>query len=237
MGIDVGFLERIAEIGRREDLFPGSSVLILGDCKFYTSWSCGNNLEDLAYFQRLFGLSRVETIDIVGNPSIRLDLQRSLPSELISQFDLVIDAGTLFWCFDVAAVLENCLSALKDRGAMIHVCALTGHFGRGYYNIHPKMFRDFYEQNGFEILSTEVRVHKQMSRLANLQKKLWEWRGRSVGSYLPISKDALFLKYADFVSMEFTDEVASEAPMLPNDALFLCAARREKRLSFVRPVP
>lgn len=237
MGIDVGFLERIAEIGRRLGLFPGCSVLILGDCKFYTPWSCENNREDLSYFKELFGLLRAETIDVAGSPSIRLDLQKPLPSELSNQFDLIIDAGTLFWCFDVAAVLENCLSMMKDRGTIIHLCALTGHFGRGYYNIHPKLFRDFYVQNGFEILSTEVRVHKQMNRLANFQRKFWDWRGRSVGSYVPIGKDALFLKNANFVSMEFTNEVAAQAPMLPNDALFLCAATREQRLAFVRPIP
>jgi len=237
MGIDAGFLDRIDQIGKREALFPDSSVLILGDCKFYTAWACGDNTRDLAHFRQLFGLGRVETVDVVGDPTIRLDLQKPLPSDLVAQFDIVIDAGTLFWCFDIAAVLQNCLSMLKDRGTMMHVCALTGHFGRGYYNIHPKMFRDFYRQNGFEVLGTEVRVHKQTSRLARLQKRLWEWRGRPVGNYFPIGKDALFLKNADFVSMEFTEELAFEAAMLPNDALFLCAAKREKRLPFVRPIP
>jgi hypothetical protein len=237
MGIDVCLLDRFAELGKRHDLFSNRSVLILGDCKFYTPWASGNNATDLLYFKELFGLARAETIDIAGDPSIRLDLQGRLPSELGGQFDVVIDAGTLFWCFDVAAVLENCLTMLKDCGDIIHVCALTGHFGRGYYNIHPKLFRDFYEQNGFEIFATEIRVHKQMSRLARLQKKLWEWKGRSIGNYLPVNKDALFLKNADFVSMEFTSETATEAPMLPNDALFLCAARRDQRVAFVRPIP
>jgi len=184
-----------------------------------------------------FGLARVESVDVAGNPSIKLDLQEQLPSELVSQFDLIIDAGTLFWCFDLASVLKNCLMMLKDRGAMIHVCALTGHFGRGYYNIHPKMFRDFYAQNGLEMLATEIRVHKQPSLVAKAQKKLWGWSGRSTGGYVPIGGHALFLKNADFVSMEFTSEATSEAPMLPNDALFLCAAKRERRSAFTRPIP
>jgi SAM-dependent methyltransferase len=237
MGIDVCLLDRFVELGKQHNLFSNRSVLILGDCKFYTPWASGNNAIDLLYFKELFGLARAETVDIAGSPSIQLDLQGRLPSELGGQFDVVIDAGTLFWCFDIAAVLENCLRMLKDRGEIIHVCALTGHFGRGYYNIHPKMFRDFYEQNGFELFATEIRVHKQMSRLARLQRKLSEWKGRSVGDYLPIGKDALFLKNADFVSMEFTPETTTEAPMLPNDALFFCAARREKRFAFVRPIP
>jgi hypothetical protein len=237
MGIDVCLLDRFAELGKQHDLFSNRSVLILGDCKFYTPWASGNNATDLLYFKELLGLARVESIDIAGNPSIRLDLQGRITSDFDGQFDVVIDAGTLFWCFDIAAVLKNCLTMLKDRGDMIHVCALTGHFGRGYYNIHPKMFRDFYEQNGFEIFATEIRVHKQISRLARLQKKLWEWKGRSVGTYLPMSKDALFLKSADFVSMEFTRETATGAPLLPNDALFFCAAHRERRSAFVRPIP
>jgi len=237
MGIDSGFLDRIAEIGRRQGIFPGGSVLILGDCKFYTPWSGGDNRGDLLRFKEQFGLSRVETVDLAGDPSLRLDLQKRFPAELESQFDMIIDAGTLFWCFDIAAVLENCLAALGDAGTIVHVCALTGHFGRGYYNIHPKMFRDFYEQNGFRMLATEVRVHKQMSRLAVLQRKIWEWRGLPTGGYVPVGKDALFLKRADFVSMEFTPDVATGAQMLPNDALFLCAAARDKRSDFVRPIP
>ena len=237
MGIDVAFLDRIAELGKGHNLFSAGSVLILGDCKFYTPWSSGDNAMDLLHFRKLFGLARVESVDVAGNPSIKLDLQEQLPSELVSQFDLIIDAGTLFWCFDLASVLKNCLMMLKDRGAMIHVCALTGHFGRGYYNIHPKMFRDFYAQNGFEMLATEIRVHKQPSLVAKAQKKLWGWSGRSTGGYVPIGGHALFLKNADFVSMEFTSEATSEAPMLPNDALFLCAAKRERRSAFTRPIP
>jgi hypothetical protein len=237
MGIDAAFLDRISELGKRDNLFRDGSVLVLGDCKFYTPWASGDNAIDLRHFQKILNLARVETIDIAGNPSIKLDLQGEVPPELVGQFDLVIDAGTLFWCFDIAAVLRNCLAMLKDRGGVIHVCALTGHFGRGYYNIHPKMFRDFYKQNGFEIVATEIRVHKQFSSLANLQRKLWEWRGLTVGTFSPIGNDALFLKDANFVSMEFTKDVATEAPMLPNDALFLCAARREKRFPFARPIP
>jgi hypothetical protein len=237
MAIDNAFLDRVAAIGVTEKIFPGGSVLILGDCNFFTSWSSGNNVLDRARFQETYNLSRVETVDISGDPSIRLDLQDPVPHELHGQFDMVIDAGTLFWCFDVPAVLENCLRMLKDRGTMTHICALTGHFGRGYYNIHPKLFKDFYEQNGFEIVSTEVRVHKQMSRLAIWQRKFWEFRGRPVGEFRRIPVNALYLRDADFVSMKFTAEVAAEAPMLPNDALFLCAARRSRRSDFVRPLP
>jgi hypothetical protein len=237
MAIDTAFLERIAEIGASERIFPGGSVLILGDCNFFTSWSSGNNVQDRLRFQEMFDLLRADTVDISGNPSIRLDLQGPVPREFEDQFDMIIDAGTLFWCFDVSAVLENCLRMLRDRGTIAHVCALTGHFGRGYYNIHPKLFRDFYLQNGFEIIGTEVRVHKQTSRLAMWQKKLWELRGRPVGGFRRIPANATFLRDADFVSMQFTEEVAFEAPMLPNDALFLCVARRSHRSDFVRPLP
>lgn len=237
MAIDTPFLERIAAIGASEGIFPRGSVLILGDCNFFTSWSRGNNAEDLRRFREAYDLGRVETVDALGTPSIRLDLQSPVPSILHDQFDMVIDAGTLFWCFDVAAVLKNCLAMLKDRGVVIHVCALTGHFGRGYYNLHPKLFRDFYVSNGFEIISAEVRVHKQTSRLAMWQKKMSEWRGRVVGEFRQIPERAFFLKDADFVSMEFTEEVAASAPMLPNDALFLFAARRVHRSEFVRPLP
>src|SRR5580698_5946813 len=100
MGIDSAFLDRLVSIGTSERIFPGGSVLILGDCKFYTPWASGDNARDRSHFQNAYRLTRLETVDIAGAPSIRLDLQEALPGALRNQFDMIIDAGTLFWCFD-----------------------------------------------------------------------------------------------------------------------------------------
>ena len=237
MGIDTAFLDRLIAIGRDEKVLPDGTTLILGDCKFYTSWASGDNAADRLHFQRSYGFSRVETVDMVGAPTITADLQQPISGGLRDQFDMIVDAGTLFWCFDVAAVLKNCFEMLRDRGIMVHLTALTGHFGRGYYNMHPTFFRDVYAQNGFEIITIEVRVHKQLSRVAKLQRKLWELRKNPVGNFKRIAENATYLRYANFVDMDFTSEVAVAAPMLPNDALILCAARRRRRQEFVRAVP
>jgi SAM-dependent methyltransferase len=237
MAIEPAFLERILHIGRRENVIPGGSVLILGDCDFLFDWAVRNAETDRRKFRELYGLSRLETIDVVGSPSIRFDLHQEAPSELRGQFDLIIDAGTIYNCFDVSSVFKNCFDLLKDTGLIIHHCALTGYFGRAYYNIHPALFKDLFEQNGFSITDMEVRVFKELSAFARWQRRWKNWRGIPTGQYKDIDERATFLKYADFVDMEFTETPASGAAMLPNDALLLCAARRRERQTFVKPIP
>src|SRR3954462_6650607 len=142
MGIDAAFFERIAAIGREQRLFPGANVAILGDFRFHTQWARGASRADLARFARELGLARVETLDIMGPPTITLDLHEPLPDTLVGQFDIVVDAGTVHCCFDVAAVLKNCLALLKQRGSIFHLSALTGYFGRAYYCFNPLLLKD-----------------------------------------------------------------------------------------------
>jgi SAM-dependent methyltransferase len=236
MAIDPFFLQRIVDIGNREKVFPGGDVLILGDCQFHTEWSTGENAADRERFRRTYKLRRVETIDITGSPSIQMDLHQDAPEALRNQFDMIIDAGTLYNCFDVASVLRNCFEMLKDEGVIIHHSALTGYFGRAYYNIHPAMFKDLFEQNDFTITNMEVRVFKELSWFAKVQRIWRTWRGIPCGQYKRIGEKSVFLRRADFVDMEFTSDVATQAAMLPNDALILCAARRSKRGHFVKPI-
>jgi len=236
MGIDTPFLERIAEIGRRENIFPGGDVLILGDCRFHTSWATGDNAIDRERFRETYGLGRVETIDIFGSPSIVMDLHQPLRPELRGRFDMVIDAGTLFCCFDIATVVENSFEMLKDDGVIVHQSGLTGYYGRCYYNFHPAMFKDLYEQNGFRVTNMEIRVFKEPTWLARLQRRYRQWRKLPVGEYTSIGA-ATFLDYADFVEMKFGEKPGATAAMIPIDALIICAARRKERREFVRPLP
>jgi len=212
-------------------------MLILGDTRFHLPWASADNAIDRERFRELCELTRVDTIDVFGKPSIHHDLHEPVPNELRNQFDMVVDDGTLFCCFDVATVLKNCFDMLKDKGVILHQAALTGYYGRCYYNIHPAFFKDVYEQNNFTILAMEVRVFKELSWRAKVQRMLRDWRGLPVGRFKPIGHSATFLRHADFVDMEFTEEPAVAAPMLPNDALVLCVARRSERQQFVRPLP
>jgi hypothetical protein len=236
MGIDTPFLERILAIGRQEGVFPGGSVLILGDCRFFASWATGDNAADRQEFKERYKLARVETIDVFGNPSIRMDLHESPPDSLRNQFDMVLDAGTLFCCFDVATVLRNCFDMMKDSAVIIHQAGLTGYFGRCYFNFHPALFRDFYEQNDFVVTNMEVRVFKETCLAAKIQRIWKTWLSRPVGDYKAIDRGS-HVSYADFVDMKFVERTDKTASMLPIDALILCAARRRMRREFLRPLP
>jgi hypothetical protein len=237
MGIDTPFLDRIVAIGRNEGMFPNGNVLILGDCRFHTSWASGDNAVDRERFREMYGLGRLETVDMFGAPSLRMDLHEPPPDHLRGQFDMVIDAGTLFCCFDVAAVLRGCFEMMKDEAIIVHLSGLTGYYGRCYYNFHPAMFRDLYEQNDFVITNMEIRVFKETCLAARLQQMWARWRRRPVGDYVRIDQSSTYVKYADFIGMEFTKEAAATPPMLPVDALILCAARRRERRAFTRPLP
>ena len=46
------------------------------------------------------GFKKVETLDINGKASLKINLQNKLPKALLSQYDFIIDSGVLFWCFD-----------------------------------------------------------------------------------------------------------------------------------------
>lgn len=237
MGIDAAFLDRIAAIGAKQGLFPGATVAILGDCRFLTSWATGDNRADLGRFAQALGLARVETLDVMGDPTIRLDLHEPLPPELTRQFDVVIDAGTAHCCFDVAAVLKNCLDMLKPQGTIFHLSALTGFFGRAYYSFNPLLFRDFYLQNGFSLLAMEARVPSAGATMPRLLRRLYQIGGRKLGAFDDLLLNGLHLEQASALTMKFGSDMTRKPSTIPNDAVIMVAARREQASPFVRPVP
>src|SRR5579871_2893198 len=133
MAIDTRTFDEIASIVRNARL-ANTRALVLGDCTFFTSWRSGDNRADLASFGRLCGFSSVDSLDISGAPTIRADFYDEVPTERREAFDLIIDAGVLYWCFDVALAWRHILDMLKPNGIMIHQSALTGYMGRGFYS-------------------------------------------------------------------------------------------------------
>jgi hypothetical protein len=125
------------------------------------------------------GFARTETLDVNGRASIDLDLHAPPPSELVEAYDCVIDAGVLFWCSDPGAALRSILAMVKQGGTIIHICAVSGHYGRGYYNVHPLLFEDFYLRNGceFELATYRPKFRPRppfgrLARLARLKNKV-----------------------------------------------------------------
>lgn len=221
VGIDAATFDEIAQA--RDTFDRPIAAVIAGDCTFHLPWRTGDNRSDLTRFAQELRLARIESVDISGQPTITADLHEPIGEGLRSAFDLVVDAGTMFCCFDVAKVWGNLLAMLKPDGVIVHIAGLTGYMGRSYYSFHPALFRDFYRANGFDILKLAVRSPRfPLSR----------WRKDD--AYRRISPDDVYLTGSD---LRFGRSLDSEASTVPNDATILCVARRVEPRPFTRAVP
>jgi len=218
----------------------GKNLCILGDCTFHFTNEALNKRCGLAEnksperatlksFSKAFNFETAVTLDINGNPTCKVDLQKSLPKDLVGKFDWVIDSGTLFWCFDIAKVWQNILLLLKPHGCVFHVDGLTGYFGRGYYSLHPRLFSDFYQQNGFNIITFAVRPRPASLNYFEKKTKKFEWK-----TFPP---SHVFLKRADKFNMEFSDKNTTDPLTVPNDAVLACFAVRIKKMPFQEVLP
>ncbi len=235
MAIDLATFDEIVA-ARGHYLNRAVTCVILGDCTFFTPWRSGDNARDLREFGSRGGFESVQTIDATGNPSIRADLQVELPRSLHGQFDMVIDAGTLYCCFDVASVWRNILSLLRPDGTIVNLASLTGHLGRGYYDLQPMLFRDFYQQNGFKITALKVRIRKHFESRSLLRRVMLRLVKPDC-NYVAIGVNDMFLNDASWRRLTFGQKPAPEAAMLPNDAEILCIARRVEHRPFTNAMP
>jgi hypothetical protein len=210
------------------------SAAILGDCAFTTNWATGDNRRDLAEFACRLNLARVETIDLAGNPTIKADITQPLPENLCAAFDMVFDIGTLYWIFDVGAAWRHLFQLLKPRGLIANYSALTGYFGRGYYNFHPRLFEELYAANGFDKVIVKVRIRKSFEEWS-LRRALFSRLHRPSKEFVTLSKGEIFLNDASWRQLKFRDKLYREATILPNDADVFCVATREMSLPFSIP--
>ena len=210
------------------------SVAILGDCAFTTDWATGDNRKDLAEFARRMNLTRAETLDVAGNPTLRVDIAAALPAELTGAFDMVLDIGTLYWVFDTAFAWRNCFVMLKARGLLAHHSAMTGYFGRGYYTFQPRLFYDLYRANGFSKITVKTRTRKFFEAGSLWRRILLRWNPPSL-KFSDVGSNGIFLNAADWRGFQFGSEASPEVAMLPNDAEILCLAVRETARPFLAP--
>lgn len=239
-GLNVGIVpqvyDEIAEARSREYGDRPIAIAILGDCTFHMPWATHDNRSDLQEFGRRLNASRAETFDLFGNPTIRLDLHGEVPVDLKGKFDFVIDAGTLFCCFNVPKAWENALNLLKSDGLILHLSGLTGYIGRSYYSFHPVLFRDFYAQNGFEI-----RYIKTLIRRFFEERSIWRRIARSMAGFTnkpkTLAENAMFLTDASWHDLEFVVGPAETPSILPADADVLCCARRVETKPFTNAMP
>ena len=161
-------------------------LLFVGDTKFYCDntdlYRIARGLEMDIYdstdpistknFGQILGFRRTDTLGLEGECSINFDLTSEPPDELLSQFDLIIDAGVLFWVFNPGTAIANLSRMASETGQIVHITALAGHFGAAYFNIHPKFFIDFYKLNEFELLTGGGARNRRISLFSQVSRKV-----------------------------------------------------------------
>ena len=236
MGLEQQDIRKLVKLRNR---YPeGTSALILGDCKFHFSRGLlaelcpGRDLEDsrdtpaLTDLAKALGFQRIDTVDLFGNPTIRFDLHSDrVPKELEGGYDWIIDAGTAYCCFNVAAVFKNILSFLRPEGCVYHHASLAGHLGRGYYSFQPMLFHDFYTQNGFDVIEMGVRVKPRSA-----DGRDFDWQ--------TVAPKQFFVASADSQQISLAEEVSGDEPrILPNNSLVMCFVKRRVRAEFKNAIP
>lgn len=115
-------------------------------------------------FFRAIGFSEVTSIDFSNyeESNVIVDLNREIPTELHSQFDLIVDGGTLEHVFHLPQVLNNLYLMLRLGGRVIHLSPASNFLDHGFYCFSPTLFWDFYSINEYEIQTAKlIRIEGQ----------------------------------------------------------------------------
>jgi hypothetical protein len=81
------------------------------------------------------------------------DLNKPIPQNLVGQYDLVWDGGTLEHVFNFPVALQNAMNLLKVGGHIFLMTPANNQCGHGFYQFSPELFfRVFSPINGFELV-------------------------------------------------------------------------------------
>jgi len=128
-----------------------------------------------SYF-RLLGFSESKSLDYSDreNADYIVDLNCDVPEDLVNQFDVIIDPGTLEHVFDLRNSLKNIFLMLREGGRIIHLSAPASNaIEHGFYMFSPTLFYDYYECNNFKI--NVLHLVKRFSRGGMLYHDFFEY--------------------------------------------------------------
>jgi hypothetical protein len=96
--------------------------------------------------------------------SVVQDIGAELRPDLIGQFDLAVDGGTLEHVFNYPVAVGNLMRLVRLGGAVYTQNPCNGLAGHGFYQFSPELsYRVFSEQNGFEIQFVRVAIARNLS--------------------------------------------------------------------------
>ena len=95
-----------------------------------------------------FGVSSVKSIDNSSYQCADIihDLNHPLTKEKqgLSQFDTILDVGTLEHIFNIPQALMNISNLCQKDGQIIHHLPADGFSGHGFYQFSPELFLSYY---------------------------------------------------------------------------------------------
>lgn len=129
--------------------------------EWHPRWS--KNFITCESFLKALGFSSVESLDVstYEGATIKFDMNsRETPAALTSRFDLIFDGSTLEHIFGIGNAICHIVKMLRCGGHVIHISPSNNWIDDGYYQFSPIFFKEFYEANGFEIVSLEFHQFK-----------------------------------------------------------------------------
>ncbi len=246
MGIEIQDAYSIISLIKKERNISKNCLLILGDAKIYfdekglikickkLNYKFSKLPEELNAFTfgKFLGFKKVETLDLNGKATLKIDLQRKLAKQLISKYDFIIDAGVLFWCFNPGEVLKNIYKMAKKDALIFHITALSGYFGRGYYNIHPKLLQDFYLITNnciflHEAYRTKFRISKFVYIFYRILEILKVLDFFKINTFYSLNPGNIFLKENKFQKIYFGNQLKQPEPeYIPNNSILTFGCRK-----------
>lgn len=107
--------------------------------------------ESQAFFKAMdYDLDVFDIKEIRGG-EIVVDLNYQLHYSFAEKYDLVVDSGTCEHVFHIGQAAMNLAGLLKEGGHIVQGLPLNA-YNHGFYSVSPTWVRDFYGDNGFEVI-------------------------------------------------------------------------------------
>jgi len=108
---------------------------------------------------KLLGANKVSICDISSyeNPDFLIDLNDPIDEKLKNKFDVIFDCGTLEHIFNFPTAMWNLVSMLKTDGVLYLALPSSNAIDHGFYSYSPGLFYDYFNENGFTVLSCYLR--------------------------------------------------------------------------------
>jgi hypothetical protein len=116
--------------------------------------------------REVFKFDSITSIDFSAyeGANVVQDIGAALRPDLVGQFDLAIDGGTLEHVFNFPVAVGNLMRLAKVGGAVYTQNPCNGLAGHGFYQFSPElMYRVFSEPNGFEVSFVRIAMAHSLS--------------------------------------------------------------------------